>query len=292
MYTKEDAIVDTFVTIMAILLLIVTLYPFLNILAISFNDVTDTTYGLVGIWPRQFTINNYLLVLRDPIIYIALLNSVLRTVIGTIFSLCGCLMSAYLIYRKDFVLRKPFIVILIITMYVSGGMIPEFIVMKELGFIGTFSVYIVPNFVFAFNVFLIVNYMNKLPKDLVESAKIDGAGDFKILVKILIPLSMPIIATVALFCAVGQWSAWFDVMLYNSEFKNLSTLQFELQRKMQSAASVIGGGNIGHGEGSNNITPEAIQATMTIIATVPILIVYPFLQKYFVKGMTLGSVKE
>lgn len=289
--SKYDVCFDVVMIFISLLLLVVFIYPFLNILAISFNEATDTMYGLNGIFPRQFTLANYAEILADKQIFIATLNSVIRTVVGTVFSLIGCILSAYLIYHKAFIWHKFFAGLMMLVMCLSAGMIQTFILYKELNLIGTFAVYIIPNFIFPFNVMLIVSFMRGLPDSIVESANIDGANDFVILFVILVPLCLPVIASVALFCAVGQWSSWFDVMMYNGNLSVLSTLQYELQRKLASA-SINNGGQGGNGGDIDLVTPEAIRATMTIIATAPILVVYPFLQKYFVKGMTLGGVKE
>jgi putative aldouronate transport system permease protein len=283
----EDRVVNAAVISIALIILIATLYPFLNILAISLNDATDTSMRRIyGITPRMFTFENYNRLLQDAQLYVALTNSVLRTVTGTACTLACCTVCAYLVYNTNFILHRFFTVFLIFTMYVSGGMIPEFIVMRNLGLIGTFSIYILPNLVFAFTVILIMSFMREISDSIIESARIDGAGDLGILAMIIVPLSLPILATIALFCAVGQWGSWFDVFLYNSNLSELSTLQFELQKRMmQAAASAANSGT------TIKITPESIRATMTILATAPILAVYPFLQKYFVKGLTLGAVK-
>ena len=288
--SKYDFCFDAVTIGISLLLLVVFVYPFLNVLAISFNDATDTMYGLNGIFPREFTLTNYVEILADEQIFIATLNSVIRTLLGTVFSLFGCVLSAYLIYHKTFVWHKFFAGLMMLVMCLSPGMIQTFILYKELNLIGTFAVYIVPNFIFPFNVMLIVSFMRGLPDSIVEYANIDGANDFVILFAIMVPLCLPVIASVALFCAVGQWSSWFDVMLYNGNLASLSTLQYELQRKL--ASSTINTGGYGDSGGLDVVTPESIRATMTIIATAPILVVYPFLQKYFVKGMTLGGVKE
>jgi putative aldouronate transport system permease protein len=170
--------------------------------------------------------------------------------------------------------------------------------MKELQLTNSFLVYIVPGLIGAFNLIVIRSFIQGLPESLVESAKIDGAGDFRIFIQIVFPLCMPVIATIALFIAVGQWNNWFDTFLYNSSNLKLSTLQYELMKKLQSASTSISGGTAesafagSKNGGANVVTPTSIRAAITMVATIPIMLVYPFLQKYFVQGMTLGGVKE
>lgn len=290
--TREDLIFDTFIYISLSFLLVVTLYPFLNVLAVSFNDAIDSLRGGITIWPREFTTYSYKEILKDVQIYRATLVSVLRTVIGTLSSGFLTVIFAYILSRKDFVFRKPLTILLIMTMYFSGGLIPVYFLMRNLGLVNSFWVYVIPTMLNAYNIILVRSYIDKLPASLVESAKIDGAGEFKILMSIIIPLSLPVIATITLFTAVAHWNDWFTTFIYNSSNKNLSTLQYELMRKLQAANQGLStqdfGGLVEEGQ---SVTPNSIRAAMTIIAAGPILMVYPFLQRYFVKGLTLGGVK-
>jgi len=184
---------------------------------------------------------------------------------------------------------------LLFTMYVSGGLIPVYFLMRSLGLLNNFWVYVIPGMTSAFNIMITRSYINQLPDSFVESAKIDGAGEFRILFTIIFPLVLPVLAVVALFIAVGNWNSWFDTFLFAPGRQELSTLQFELQKVLQAASQQITAPDFTRGgmqEGSAGIvTPTAISATMTIVATLPVLFVYPFLQKYFVKGLTLGGVK-
>ncbi|PXW91498.1 carbohydrate ABC transporter membrane protein 2 (CUT1 family) [Streptohalobacillus salinus] len=273
---------------------VVTLYPFLNILAISLNDATDTTRGGLHIYPREFTWANYSQIFggNDRLLS-AFGMSVLRTVVGTITGILASTMLAYTLSRRDFVFNNLFSFILVITMFISGGLIPEFLLIRELGLMNNFLVYILPLLLNAFNVIVIRSFMDNIPMALTESAKIDGANDFTIFWKIVIPLSLPVIATVSLFLAVGQWNNWFDTYLYARGNANLSTLQFELMKILdntQLSSGDITSGNAEYVAGQTN--PQSIQMAITIIATVPILMVYPFLQRYFVTGLTLGAVKS
>ncbi|MDR2070011.1 MAG: carbohydrate ABC transporter permease [Treponema sp.] len=289
-----DAITDAVIVLVMILIIVVTLYPFLNVVAKSFNNPIDTVKGGIHILPRAPTIDNY----RDLFsagsnLPSAFRMSVLRTVIGTLSGVLSCAMLAFALSRRDFMFRKLFTTLLVVTMYVGGGLIPEYILIRNLGLINTFGVYIIPGLISAFNVIIIRTFIQGIPISLQESAKIDGANDVRIFFNIILPLCMPVLATVALFIAVGQWNSWFDTYLYTRAVKALSTLQFELMKVLDSAQNVSSSADV-YSEGLRNAkrNPEALKMAITVIATVPILVVYPFLQRYFVSGMTLGSVKE
>ncbi|MNC49017.1 L-arabinose transport system permease protein AraQ [compost metagenome] len=203
-------------------------------------------------------------------------------------------MLAFTVSRPDFQGRKFVSTFLAMTMYISGGMIPVYMLVKDLGMMNSFAVYIVPGLVSAFNVFVIRSFIDGLPYALQESAKLDGANDFTIYWRVILPLMKPALATISLFLAVGQWNAWFDTYLYNGSSPHLTTLQYELMKVLQTTTSGNGGdyrSNIAS-LASNQVSPESLKMAITIIVTVPILMVYPFIQKYFVKGMTLGAVKS
>lgn len=291
--SPQDLIFDIFVYVFIGIVTIATLYPFLNVLAISFNDSVDTVRGGISIFPRQFTLENYKLIFSYEGLITGFKISVLRTLIGTLAGLVSGSMVAYTLARGEFQGRRFVSVFLAITMYVSGGLIPGFILIKNLDLINTFAVYILPGLVSAFNIFIIRSFIDGIPYALQESAKLDGANDFTIYWRVILPLTKPALATVALFLAVGQWNSWFDTYLYNGSNDSLTTLQYELMKVLQSTTT--NSNNI-HGENMSQlmsqVSPDAVKMAITIIATVPILIVYPFLQKYFVKGMTLGAVKS
>jgi putative aldouronate transport system permease protein len=296
--TREDIILDTIIYVTLILLLIFTLYPFINVIAVSFNESLDAIKGGIYLWPRKFTLYNYKNILADKVIYHATLISVLRTLVGTLSSLTACVILAYVLSRRDFVLRKFLTTFLVLTMYFSGGIIPTYFLFRSLHLTNNFGVYIFPALISAWNIIVIRTYIEGLPESLVESARIDGANDIQILIRIITPLIMPVIATVALFVAVGQWNSWFDTYIFASGNKEISTLQYELMKKLSSAMAnmtATTGSNYAQGQSgavTQQVTPNSVRTTMTVVATLPILFVYPFLQKYFVTGLTLGGVKE
>jgi len=289
---------DIVIYIIMFFILVITLYPFVNMIAVSFNDALDSLLGGIRLWPRKFSLYNYEFIFQNNSIVQATVISVLRTVIGATLNLGACMMLAYTLSRKEFVCRFLFLKALVFTMYISGGLIPTFLLMRLLGLIGTFWVYIIPGVVSAWNVVIIRSFIeNSIPDSLIESARIDGASEFRTLFRIVFPLSLPVIATVLLWNAVGQWNSWIDVMLYNNTKPQLSTLQFELQRVLMQTiqtAQVYNSSQLASEMSAQRqtTTAQATRAAMTIVATVPILLVYPFLQKYFIHGLTIGGVKE
>lgn len=291
-YGAGDIIFEVFLILFLIIFVLVTLYPIINTLALSFNDGFDALVYKVHLIPHSFTLDNYKAVFAKEGYKVGAVNTVLRTVFGTLLSLIVNAVLAYVISRKRFLFKKSFSLFWVITMYVNGGLIPTYIVYQKLGLTNNFLVYIIPGAVSAFNMLVIRNYMNGIPDSLEESAQIDGAGYFRIFMKIISPLCKPVYATIALFVAVYQWNSWFDCMLYNKMHDDeLTVVQYELMKQlltaMKSAGSVEGLKNSG-----TSITPNSIRAAATILTMLPIIMIYPFLQRYFVTGLTIGGVKE
>ncbi len=280
---------DYVLIVVFILIIIATVYPFLNVLAISLNDPMDTMRNVNFIIPRKFTLSNYTYVFTENNLLQPFMMSVARTLIGAAAGVICTAMIGYVLSRKDFYFNKPFTIIFVITMYVSGGMVPEYLLLtRTLKMGNSFSVYILPGLIWVYNVILVRSFIEGLPMALQEAAMLDGANDFKIWYKIILPLCKPVMATVALFVAVGQWNSFMDTYLYARE---LPTLQYVLYEIMEKATIKIDP----HGDteaAKNAVSPLSVRMAITIIATVPILIVYPFLQKYFVGGMTVGAVKD
>jgi putative aldouronate transport system permease protein len=273
---------------------VITLYPFLNVLAISLNNSIDSVRGGIYIWPREFTFQNYIEIFKYKTLTTGFYISTLRTIVGTVMGVLCSAMVAYVISCREFVLQKFVAALFILTMYFGGGMIPDYMLVRQLGLVNNFWVYIWPGLIWGFNVFVLRAYMDTLPVSLKESAKLDGANDITIFFRIIFPLCVPVIATIALFIAVGHWNAWFDTFIYCGSNQNVTTLQFELMRIMSDAT--LGSNNaLFYRTGmdmKNRVSPESIRMAITIIATVPIVIIYPFLKRYFVKGLTLGAVKS
>jgi len=273
-----------------LLIIITTVYPFLNVLAISFNDPTDTMRNVNFIVPRVFTLSNYRYIFTEKDLMSPFIMSVARTVIGTLTGVICTSMVAYVLSRKDFYFNRFFTLLFVITMYVGGGLIPDYLLItRTLGLGNNFAVYIIPGLVGVFNIILIRSFMEGIPISLQEAAMIDGANDFYIWMRIIMPLCTPVIATVALFCAVGAWNSFMDTYLYA---RKLPTLQYVLYEIMEQATIKIDPHSANAEQLKNAVSPLSVRMAITIIATVPILVVYPFLQKYFVGGMTLGAVKD
>ena len=297
-WSVDRVVFPTLNTIFLVTLSAIMVYPLLNTLAISLNDGMDAVRGGITIWPRVFSLKNYDVVFNMHTIYQAFIMSVAKTVVIVATNLFFTSMLAYALSRKEFVLRRPITLVFVLTLYFDAGLIPNYLLIKDLGMLNTFQAYWVPVIISAFNLIVIRTHMKSLPESLYESAKLDGAGDFRIWWSIIMPLCRSTLAVIALFVAVGSWNGWLDTLLYNSGDPALTTLQYELQKLLASAmnAGTNSGGMAGAqaqvGQGGQVITPLALRSAITIVAAVPILLVYPFLQRHFVSGLTIGSVKE
>ena len=291
---KKDVVFPVVNGIILTILMFVTLYPVLNTVAISLNDGTDALRGGIGLWPRVFSLKAYESLLTDPLIYSAFFISVSRTVITTILNIVLTSMLAFALSRKEYVLRKPITLMLVLTMYVNAGLIPNYLLIsKTLNLSKSFWVYIIPTMFSCFNMIVIRTYIIGLPEALAESARIDGAGDFRIFWQIIFPLCMPVLATVALFVAVGSWNQWFDTQLYNGSKKELYSLQYLLKMKLATTTQSMNAAQTSADalKNTTQTTPITIRCAITVVSALPILAVYPFLQRYFVTGMVLGGVK-
>ena len=271
---------------------VVTLYPVLNTLAISFNDGIDAVRGGIYLWPRMFTWKNYQTVLGIQNMITGAKITVARTVLGTAIALVLNALLAYVISRKRFLFKREVSLFWVITMYVNGGLIPVLLLYKNMNLTGTFWVYVIPGMISAFNMLVIRTYMQGISDSLEESAQLDGAGYFTIFIKIISPLCMPVYATVALFVAVYQWNSWFDAMLYNRMNTKYTTLQYELMKLLSSVTQQGGNANPGDTANASTVTPVTVRAAATVATMLPIIMLYPFLQRYFVTGLTIGGVKE
>ncbi len=277
--------------IFMIAFVIITLYPVFNTLVISFNDGTDALRGGIHLWPRKWTLKNYETVLTKDNLITGAYITVTRTIIGTLLALITNALLAFIVSRKRFLFKRQLSLFWVVTMYVNGGLVPTFLLFKGLGLTNSFGVYVIPGMLSAFNMLVIRTFMNGIPDSLEESAQLDGAGYMTIFIRIISPLCKPVYATVALFVAVGQWNSWFDAMLYNRMRSDLTTLQYELMKLLSSVTNQGGSvENLKNAAGA--VTPTSVRAAATIITILPIIMLYPFLQKYFVTGMTLGGVKE
>jgi len=291
-----DRIMVTFIYMFLILLSVSTLYPFLNAIVISLNEGLDTSKGGITLWPREFTWENYRVVFQDERLMSGFLVSVLRTVIGTVTAILATAIFSYGMSRRELMGRKYYMIICIITMYFGGGLIPSFLLIRELGLMNSFWVYIIPSLISVWNMIIFRTFFQGLPAGLEESAKIDGCGNWGTLFRVVLPLSGPVIATLALFTAVGHWNEWFLASIYISDEKLLpiqtilkqilaSNIVSEQTASMDAAA-------LAHLQKAKTITSKSLSMATMMVATLPIVLVYPFVQKYFVKGVLVGSLKE
>ncbi len=274
-----------------VLMGLVTVIPFLNLIAKSLSSEEAVISGKVSLFPVDMQFGTYLYVLTDSMFLNAFMISIFVTVVGTTLSLILTTLSAYPLSKARLRGRKGFVLMFVFTMLFSGGLIPTYLLIQALGLVNTLPVLFLPGMLSVFNMLVIKSYFEGLPDTLEESAKIDGANNFRIFLSIILPLSMPVLATIALFYAVAFWNDFFTGMIYITN-PGIKPLQLHLKEVLASANAVFTQADKLDINMAMNASPQAIQAASIIVATVPILLVYPFLQKYFVKGVMLGSVKE
>ncbi len=292
---KEDLIFTIFNTAFLVLFAVVTLYPVLNTLAYSFNEGNDAVRGGIHLLPRRWSLRNYEEILFErPGIRVGAKITVLRTIIGTLTSLAANALLSFILSRKKFLFKSSLSLFWVITMYASGGLIPTLILFRYLHLTSSFWVYVIPGMVSAFNIMVLRTYMAAIPDSLEEAAQLEGAGYMRIFVSIVTPLCKPVYATIALFVAVYHWNSWFDAMLYNRFDPQYTTLQYELRKLLDSVSATTGqtSGTAITEAAANTITPVTVRAAATIATMAPIIALYPFLQRYFVTGLTIGGVKE
>ncbi|MCR8657229.1 carbohydrate ABC transporter permease [Paenibacillus endoradicis] len=293
-----DKIVSIFIYTSLTILAFVSFYPFWNSLVISFNVGQDTSLGGITIWPRKFTFDNYYVVFRDQRILDAFFISVFRTVAGTFLSVALTSMFAYGLAVKGVIGKKYYMIFAVITMYFNGGLIPFFLVNRELHLMNTFWVLVIPFAVSVFNMIIFRTFFREIPGELEESAKIDGCDTFGIFFRIILPLSGPVFATLGLFTAVFHWNDWFNVIIFidKTELYPIQALLQQILRSntMSEALNAAVSGSSAAGDImslSKSVTSKSITMATMIVATLPIIAVYPFVQKYFVKGVLVGSLK-
>ena len=289
--TPGEWVLDIVKVVFLAFVVVVTVYPFWNIFIISINDATDAIRGGLYFLPRKLSLSSYAETLRRSTFLASIKVSVGRTLIGTPIAVLVTAMLAYPLSRKDLVGRKFWNLLFVFTMYFGGGLVPYYMVLKGIHMLNTFWVFIFPMMMSVYNMILIRSYIESMPDSLFEAAKIDGANDLVVFVKMVIPLSKPILMTVALFVAINQWNSWFDAYLYTSDqaLKPMQSILVEILNQYQTGASTSQA--MSNAKAGVTVTPDSIRMAATMVATLPIIMVYPFVQKYFVKGIMLGAVK-
>ena len=265
-------------------------YPFMYCIAYSLSGSKEVMTRNVTFLPIGFTIENYLRVFKQNHLVSSLVISVLRTLGGIIGTLIVTGLAAYAMSKRTLPGRRIISFILIIPMYITGGLIPSYVLMYKLHLVNNFWVFILPNVFWAFNMLLMRTYFEGIPESLLESAKLDGAGEIKILLRIILPLSMPIIAVIAMYSGVWQWNAWFDSMLYITS-ADLKPLQAILQEMIKASSTSMMQMAEGGGKAAAQGSTEAVRMATLVFTTLPIVCIYPFFQKYFVQGIMIGAVK-
>ena len=265
------------------------LYPFVYVVSISLSTASEAAREGLHLYPKEVTWTAYKMVLGNPEIVVGYLNTIYRTVLGTVLTLLMTCMCAYPLSRKYMPHRRFYTFMVIFTMLFNGGIVPVYLVVKSLGLIDNRLVYVLPMMLTGFNVIVVKNFFQQVPESLAEAARIDGANEFGILFRIYIPLSKPVLATVGLWTAILHWNMWLDAMIYITS-NSKQVMQTFLQRiVIESSVELIEKGIVN--PDVTQFTPETIKAATIVITILPMLVLYPFAQKYFVKGITLGGVK-
>ncbi|RAU94714.1 carbohydrate ABC transporter permease [Paenibacillus sp. YN15] len=280
-----DAVNYTLITIICA----VMLYPFLNVASVSFSSYSAYVNNPMMIWPHEFNIDSYREIMKRALLWKSYLNTIIVTISGVGTGILLYILTAYPLSKRIVKGRRTLMVLVVFTMLFNGGLIPNFYLMRSLGLLDTLAALALPALLSGFSLILMKNFFESLPEELEEAARIDGASDPFILFRIVVPLSKPIIATLCLFAAVGYWNNFFNGIVYIRS-ENKWPLMLYLREVIQSASTMAEQANAAE-MGAQNVTSETLKYATLIIVMIPILCVYPFLQKYFVKGIMLGSVK-
>lgn len=291
--STSEKVVHAVIVVLIFALCAVILLPFLNIFALAFNDGLDAAKGGVYFWPREWTLENFEAVFKDGEIINSYRITIARTVLGTLLSLVLMTLSAYVLSVRTLPGRGFFSMAIAFTMLFSGGLIPTYVQYNNLGLVNTFWVYIFPGCISAYYLIMIRTFFDTIPDSLSESAKIDGAGYMQIYIKVILPLSKPIVAVIGLYCAVNHWNDWFAGAFYQNS-KTMWPVQTVLQQMLNKAMSVSQEpSNVAQliAQQTSNATTDSLKMAAVIITMLPILCVYPFIQKYFTKGVMIGAVK-
>lgn len=289
--TKGEKIFQVFNVIILLFVSVIMVYPYLNQVAISFNEGIDAMKGGIGIFPRAFTLANYQSIFSNKSILTGAWISVSKVVLYTLLSLAVLFTSAYGITRGKLPYRRGITLYFMIPCYVSAGVVPTYIIYRYLGLINNYWVYILPGCFSFYNMVILRSFLQELPTSIEEAAKIDGANDIQIMYKIVLPLCKPVLATITLWLAVGSWNSWTDTMMYITDRKLYPLSYIMMQLIKESSLADQMAQDSGMVSAAAMPTPDTIKAATLVVSTLPIIMVYPFLQKYFIKGVTLGSVK-
>ncbi|MFF2909408.1 carbohydrate ABC transporter permease [Paenibacillus sp. NPDC057934] len=288
--TTGEALFDFANNIIMLCLCFVTLYPIWYVIVNAFNNGSDAMQGGIYWWPRMFSLENFKAVFASPGIMLAMWITVAKTLVGTVTHVFFTAMVAYAFSRRNLIGGKIYILMGTVTLFFSGGLIPTFLLIRNLHLLDNFLVYIIPVLFSFFDLIIFMTFFRDIPEGLEEAARIDGANDWSIFLRVVIPVSMPVIATIALFHGVYQWNDYFAGIIYvnNTDLQPVQTFLYRVvaQSSSNQMITAVQGSNV-----VKSVTSQSIKLATMIVTTLPIVFVYPFLQRYFVKGMMLGSIK-
>ena len=287
----QDTVFDIIVAAILSIIILIMAYPIYFVLMASFSDPSYVNNGSMLLWPRGFTLLGYQKVFEDSRIWTGYGNTLIYTIGGTALGTFFTMMAGYALSRKDLPFRNLLMAYFVFTMYFGGGLVPYYMVLKGIHMLNTFWVFIFPLMMSVYNMILVRSYVESMPESLFEAAKIDGATDLTVFFRLVLPLAKPILMTIGLFVAVNQWNSWFDAYLYTSSqsLKPMQSVLVEILNQYQTGGSVSQ--QMSNAKSGMTVTPDSIRMAATMVATIPIIMVYPFIQKYFVKGIMLGAVK-
>lgn len=298
--SSSDKIVNVIAIVLGLFILIAMFYPFYYVIIYSLNEGVDSASGSLFLFPRKPTLYNFRIVLSDPVIGRAFLVTILRTAVGSVSAVLFTAMVAYGLSKPHLVFRKVYSILGLITLYFGGGLIPTYLLYRSIGLLNTFWVYIIPMLFSYFNALLFMAFFRELPQSLEDSAKVDGAGDFLIFRKIILPVSKPILATIALFAGVGHWNDWFSsaYFVFNEKLWTIPTILIKTLSSIEAYFAALAGTRELALASTERImtfeqlvTLESIKWATIVVAVFPIVVAYPFLQRYFVKGLLIGHIK-
>lgn len=289
--TAEDHVMNGISSTVIVLCFIVTVYPIWYCLVYAFNDGVDSIKGAMYFWPRVPTLDNFATVFKNQNILNAYGVTIARTVSGTVLSLAVMLMASYALTKPKLYFRKFYTTLFIVSMYFGGGIVPYYLLLLNLRLLNTFWVYILPGLAGYFNMLLIMAFMRQLPSELEDSAMMDGAGYFRIFLSVIVPLSKPIIATVAMFVAVGHWNDWFSTTYYTTTPKLMTISTYLTKLIQEESARASAQSRMTNSVTKQMLATQALKYASLIITIAPIVTIYPFAQRFFVKGMMVGSIK-
>ncbi len=287
-YKTSDKVFNIFINIITLISVILCLFPVLNVVAVSMSSNSAILASKVFVWPVNFNVESYKAIIKDSTMIWSLVYTIIITVVYTVIGMFLTICAAYPLTKKRLKGRNAIMLLIIFTMYFSGGLIPDYMLVKNLHMLDSSWSLILPGVLSAFNLIVLKTFFTSLPESLEESAILDGCNDIGVLFKIVLPLSKPVLATLSLFYAVGKWNSFMDALFYISDSK-LYPLQLKLYQIIVNSQTVEA--SIGDGNMSQNLLPESLKAACVVFATLPIVLVYPKLQKHFVSGIMIGAVK-